>query len=223
MEGKLINLEGTDSSGKATQTDLLVNHMVEDGREVEKYKFPTYGDTPMGQLVSDYLSGKYGTKEEVGPWVGALFYSQDRLQFVDTFHDKLKDGIDLVLDRYKASNIFQSAKLPKMKDRLDHWQWVRDVERALPNEDAIIFLNIQPQISQKYFSQRDVKNELLSTGQKDIHEEDLDYQEEVRKTYLKIAGIENWIVVNCSEGTDFRDKMKIHEEIYNQLRNRKIV
>ena len=42
MRGKLIVVEGTDCSGKETQTKKLVEKLINDGRTVKRYSFPFY-------------------------------------------------------------------------------------------------------------------------------------------------------------------------------------
>ena len=48
--GKLIIIEGTDCSGKATQSEKLYQKLIEDGYKVYKTSFPMY-DTPTGKIV----------------------------------------------------------------------------------------------------------------------------------------------------------------------------
>ena len=38
--------------------------------------------------------------------------------------------------------------------------------------------------------------------EKDIHEEDTEYQEKVRKTYLEIAEREGWVIVDCFKDSE---------------------
>ena len=42
--GKLIVVEGTDCSGKETQTNLLIEKLRNEGLRVKKYSFPNYDD-----------------------------------------------------------------------------------------------------------------------------------------------------------------------------------
>ena len=44
MRGKLIVFEGTDGSGKATQTALLCRELETRGVPFRKLEFPRYGD-----------------------------------------------------------------------------------------------------------------------------------------------------------------------------------
>ncbi|MEK7084876.1 MAG: thymidylate kinase, partial [Patescibacteria group bacterium] len=42
--GLFIMLEGTDGSGKTTQTELLVARLKQEGHRVESISFPQYGE-----------------------------------------------------------------------------------------------------------------------------------------------------------------------------------
>ena len=85
MRGKMIVVEGTDCSGKETQTSLLVQRLKKAGRKIERLSFPAY-DTPTGKIVGGpYLGKQYicdGYFPEgaanVDPKVAALYYAADR-------------------------------------------------------------------------------------------------------------------------------------------------
>ena len=44
MSGKLIVFEGTDGSGKATQSKLLFERLQREGVDCRKLNFPRYGE-----------------------------------------------------------------------------------------------------------------------------------------------------------------------------------
>ena len=57
MKGKLIVVEGTDCSGKETQTRLLVEKLLKENIKIERLSFPMY-DTPTGKIIGACLLGK---------------------------------------------------------------------------------------------------------------------------------------------------------------------
>ena len=92
MRGKLIVLEGTDCSGKETQTNKLVERLNEMGVISQKLSFPNY-ETPTGKIIgscylgkeelcSEYLKNSNGWFEEgasnVDGMVSSLYYAADR-------------------------------------------------------------------------------------------------------------------------------------------------
>jgi len=56
-KGKLIVIEGTDCSGKETQTKLLIKHLESKGKKVISFSFPMY-DTPTGKIIGGPFLGK---------------------------------------------------------------------------------------------------------------------------------------------------------------------
>ncbi len=150
-----------------------------------------------------------------------MFYSLDRYQFQKEIQEKLEAGINIIADRYTASNIFQAAKLEGEK-RFEIWKWIKNIDRRLPQPDATIVLNVPTKISKKLFSKREKKNVLLE-GERDIHEADENYQEKVRRTYLDIAEREGWIIINCckekeDEEFEFIAPEEIHDKIFRKLK-----
>ena len=55
--GKLIVIEGTDCSGKGTQSELLFKRLESEKKKVVKLSFPMY-DTPTGKIVGGPYLGK---------------------------------------------------------------------------------------------------------------------------------------------------------------------
>ena len=53
MKGKLIVIEGTDCSGKETQTKLLLERMKKDGLKIENFDFPHY-TSPTGRIWENH-------------------------------------------------------------------------------------------------------------------------------------------------------------------------
>ncbi len=56
--GKLIAIDGVDSSGKQTHTEMLYEKLKNDGYKVKRISFPAY-ESPSSSLVKMYLSGDF--------------------------------------------------------------------------------------------------------------------------------------------------------------------
>ena len=90
MRGKIIVIEGTDCSGKETQSKLLVKRLTEKGIKCASFSFPMY-DTPTGRIVGGAYLGKPeicdGYFKEgapnVDPKVSCLYYAADRKYNID--------------------------------------------------------------------------------------------------------------------------------------------
>ena len=86
-KGKLIVIEGTDGSGKKTQTQLLIKRLNLEGIPAEHMSFPRYG-TPSGRIIGQCYLGKNGLGEgdvawfeeadKLDPLVASLYYAADR-------------------------------------------------------------------------------------------------------------------------------------------------
>ncbi len=217
MSGKFIVIEGSDSSGKKTQATLL-SERLKKTKNVEMISFPTYQKTKLGAFVSKYLKGEFGSKEEINPEVGSLLYAIDRFQFKETLMKKLKEGKMIIADRYTTSNIYQAAKV-EGDERFRVWEWIKKMESRIPQPDVVVYLNVPPEFSVNLFGERDVKNKLLEQGEKDIHENDVEYLKRVRELYLEIAKREkNWIVIDCIKDGNFRSKQDIADEVFEKLK-----
>ena len=149
IRGKFIVFEGIDGSGKATQVKLLKEHLEREGFKVEKIDFPRHGENP-AFFVDKYLTGKYGTAEEVGPYRGSIFYALDRYDASFKINDWLKEGKIVLIDRYVASNIgHQGGKITDKEERKKFFRWLYDLEYnifKIPRPD-FTFILCPPSIS----------------------------------------------------------------------------
>ena len=61
MKNKIIVIEGTDCSGKQTQTQLLKQTLLDKGYRAFSFDFPNY-ESPTGKIIG----GPYLGKKELG-------------------------------------------------------------------------------------------------------------------------------------------------------------
>ena len=215
--GKIIVIEGTDASGKATQSELLYEYLKKDNNNVMKLSFPDY-DSPSSSLIKMYLNGAFGENPmDVNPYQASVFYAVDRVaSFLKHWKADYNAGKTILADRYTTSNaIYQLSKLP-----VGQWdgylQWLEEFEYeklSLPRPDAVLYLDVEPEISQILLTKRYSGD----TGKKDIHERDLAFLVQCRKSALYAAGKLGWRVVCCSLSGQMRSVGDIAEEIYALL------
>ena len=62
MQGKIIVIEGTDCSGKETQSKLLEKRLNSIGKKCVRFDFPNY-ESPTGRIIG----GAYLGRPEIGP------------------------------------------------------------------------------------------------------------------------------------------------------------
>lgn len=213
MKGKIIVIEGLDGSGKSTQIEYLKNKL--SGQNVCQIKLPDY-DSDSSALVKMYLRGDFGKKpEDVNAYAASAFYAVDRYA---NFKMKWKDNYDrgdiIISDRYTTSNAYHQATKISKEDRAEFFYWLEDFEYGLmgiPEPDAVIFLDMPIEISQKMMSKRYEGDE----SKKDIHESNLDYLYKCREAALDAAREMGWFVVQCSDGNEPRTIDDIGNEIFS--------
>lgn len=211
--GKLIVIEGTDGSGKATQTALLAEELEKSGFDVKRLEFPRY-ESESSALVRMYLRGDFGSKpEDVNAYAAGSFFAVDRYaSFKDDWGGFYGRGGLVVTDRYTTSNaVHQAPKLPD-GERGEYLKWLFGYEYGLlglPKPDLVIYLDLPTAVTEALMASRREKDG--SRG--DIHENDEGYLAHCRECALGIAKSEGWRVINCAEGGAIRSIESIHSEI----------
>lgn len=198
--GKLIVIEGLDGSGKSTQIELIKNTLSKKGLKYKQIKLPDYDD-PSSTLVKMYLAGDFGDKpDDVNAFAASSFYAVDRYaNFKRHWKAEYEEGYVILADRYTTSNcVHQCSKLPASEwDKYIEWLYNYEFDKlGIPKPDLVIFLDMDPVISQKLMSGRYEGDE----NKKDIHEKDTEYLEKCRKAAFYSAEKLDWKIVKCYEG-----------------------
>lgn len=218
-KGKLIVLEGLDGSGKATQTQLLVDALKADDENIFKITFPNYED-PSSSLVKMYLNSEFGSSPEaVNSYAAASFFAVDRYASYMKYWGKVyNSGAVIVSDRYTTSNmVYQLSKLDRSEwDK--YIEWLSDyeyVKLGIPSPDLTIYLDMPVEVSQKFMTER--YNGLES--KKDLHERNVEFLKKGRESALYAASKLNWTVIPCSkeDGTP-KSIDKIHNMIMESVK-----
>lgn len=215
MRGKLIVIEGTDGSGKATQSGLLVNKLQAKGLAVRKVDYPNYR-SQSSALVKMYLNGEFGSRpEDVNAYAASAFYAVDRIaSYKQEWEEFYMNGGMVIADRYTTSNMIHQAV--KIKDKADQdaylaWLWDFEfVKCGLPIPDKVIFLAMPPAVSQELMRGRENKN----GGSTDIHEQNREYLSYCFDNACAIADRYAWHKVDCVQNSQVKTIEQIHNEIY---------
>jgi dTMP kinase len=211
---KLIILEAGDASGKETQTRLLYERFLSEGRDVTRVSFPDYS-SDSSALVRMYLRGDFGAQAaDVDAYAASAFFAVDRYA---SFHTKwgeaYRRGGVILSDRYTTSNLaHQAVKLPDKKARHDYYSWLEDFEYTrlgLPRPDLVVFLDMPPEASDRLLAAR-----AKETGAADIHEKDKNYLHRVHAAYAEAAKLFGWVRVVCGEGATPRKPEDIAGDVY---------
>lgn len=217
MKSKIIVIEGLDGSGKATQTALLAQKLSDRGVKVRRLEYPDY-DSPSSSLVKMYLSGEFGSKpEDVNAYAASAFYAVDRAAgFLGDWKNDYQSGTLFLCDRYCTSNIiYQMAKVSDSeRDAFIEWQADFEYDKlGLPRPDAVIYLDVSPDVSQKLMEKRYGGDQ----SKKDLHESNLSFLLSCRKSALYAAEKCGWRIIDCCENGDIKPIDRISMEIEKAL------
>ena len=216
-KGKIIVIEGTDCSGKATQSKLLEKKLKENGKKCVAISFPCY-DTPTGKIVG----GAYLGKKEIGksvfglealtldPKIASLYYAADGKYNIDKVISYVNDGYFVILDRYVTSNLaHQGGKILNKDERFYMYQWIDKLEYwllELPKPDKTIFLHVP------YDFSKELKKNRESI---DILESSEEHLKNAENAYIELSELYNWDKIECIKNNKLRSIEDISEDIYN--------
>jgi len=216
-KGKLIVLEGTDSSGKTTQYNKLIEHLESDGKEIVKYHFPKH-ENLFGKVVDDYLMGEFGKKEDLAPEFIAMLYMTDFYNSKKEMENVLAKGKHIVLSRFFSSTLTYQVALTPNERKDEVWKWINEVCSLLPQPDLTLVLTVAPEISQKLLDNVDNAESYKKGATEDQHETDTKFQKNVFLEYKKNIDSLGWKEIECVENNSLLPIEKIHEKIYLEVK-----
>jgi len=223
MKGKLIVIDGTDGSGKATQVKKIKERLISEGHKVKSLDFPRYYDNFFGNMVGQALKGDYGDWAGINPKLASVVYANDRAESAPQINQWLEEGNIVILDRYVSSNqIHQGGKIDDENERKEFMQWLDTMEHDVlgsPRPDAILYLDVSVAITQKLLIAKGNKeSKKYLEGRGDQHENNIEHLEAARESGLKmISENNNWIRIGCSREGDIFSIDVIHEIIYDKV------
>lgn len=218
-KGIFIVIDGTDGSGKATQTKLLIERLRKEGKEVMELDFPQYGK-PSAVFVEKYLRGEYGTADEVGPYRGSIFYALDRYDKSFEVKKWLSEGKVVISNRYVSANMgHQTGKIKDKKGRDEFLGWLDNLEYGIfgiPRPDKVILLYMPPAVGQKLVDKK-AKREYTNGKKRDILEADLNHLQNAADAYAYVAKKYDWQTITCVAGEEILPIEDIHEKVWKAV------
>lgn len=224
MKGKIIVIEGTDCSGKETQSRLLEEKLIEAGLKCIRFEFPNY-DSPTGKIVG----GAYLGKEEISnsyfkegapnvdPYIACLYYAADRKYNISKINKYLNDGYYVIIDRYTTSNMaHQGGKIHDKEKRFFMYQWIDKLEYwllQLPKPDITIFLHMP------YEYTKELRKNRINI---DEHEKSEDHLKNAEEAYIELSELYNWSKIECTSDGKIKSILEINTEILDILNEKGI-
>lgn len=222
--GKLIVIDGTDSSGKATQAELLIKHLKKDGKKVKVVDFPDYYSSFFGKFIGHCLTEQYYNFVKVHPKIASVLYAADRFESRDKIKKWLTEGNIVIANRYTSANqIHQGGKIANTKKRESFLEWLAEMEYEvfkIPKPDVIFYLSVPIPVVLKLIKERNKNGKRGYLGKKkDVHEKDVKFLENSRKSALWLAETQKgWIKIECVKNEILDTRENIHEEIYQKVK-----
>jgi dTMP kinase len=208
-KGKLIVIEGTDCSGKQTQTELLVENLKEMGYKAIHFSFPNYA-SPTGKIIGSSYLGKGGSSlftegiENVDPKISSLYYAADRVYNIDIIKNYLENDYIVVLNRYVESNMaFQGGKIKDIKMRNMMYEWLDNLEFVLldlPRPDYVLFLYLPYEYVCKLKEKKGEKANINMLRMAEI-------------AYTELASIYDYHKISCLKDDTLRSISDIGNEV----------
>ncbi|MEI8068079.1 MAG: deoxynucleoside kinase [Candidatus Shapirobacteria bacterium] len=220
-KGKFIVIEGIDGSGKGTQTEILLERLKKENREVVVDDYPHYESSFWGKHVGRMLSKEFGNPMEISPYLTVLPYLLDEADgSKKIIKPALEAGKMVVSNRYFTSNVHQIAKKDESEREIyANWLWdtgYNQMEIAKP--DLVLVLLVDPPICRENILKKAQRN--YTKGEfMDAAEEDFNHQMESAKEYKKMAQKEAylWILIDCCRDGKLMSKEEIHELIWQEI------
>lgn len=220
--GKLIVIDGSDGSGKATQTKLLFERLKKERYKVHTLDFPRYGDNLMGQLIGEAIAGEHGDFLHVDPYIGSVLYAADRFESRETIKGWLAAGGIVILDRYVSANqIHQGGKIEKPGKRKVFLTWLDKLEYGvfgLPKPDMTIYLHMPLEHSLKLLTDKRAqqkKGAYLKKGKRDTVELDRAYLSNAQKSAASLMRThKGWKRIECADKRGIRSREAIHTAVF---------
>ena len=216
-KGKLIVIEGLDGAGKSTQFELTYDRISNKCENVKKISFPDYNEKS-SVLVKMYLDGEFSKNAaDVNAYAASTFYAADRYaSYMKRWRADYQNGSLILVARYTTSNcIYQMTKLEE-KDWDFYLDWLFDYEYnklELPEPDAVIFLDMPVEISQKLLTSRYNGDE----AKKDVHEINVDFLHKCRRSALYAAEKYGWHILECSRNGKPKTIAEINDSLFQLI------
>ncbi len=219
-KGTFIVIEGTDGSGKGTQFELLAKRLAESGHDVVQFDFPQY-DMASSHFVKEYLNGKFGTADQVGPYTGSLFFSLDRYSAKDKIQLALDEGKVVICNRFTGSNMaHQGTKFNNSEERRGYFIWLDNLEfqmLGIPRPDRSIVLRVPAKVAQQLVDQKETRS--YTDKKRDIHEADLEHLQKSVEVYDDLCSLfpKDFIRIDCVRSDKLMSIPQIHDILWETI------
>lgn len=213
LKYKNIVLEGMDGSSKQTQSNRLLERILDEiTNDVSVVSFPDY-TTDSGLLIREYLRNKSTTSESLDKIKDdSLLYTINRFETLKTLKDRDYFETEYtIFDRYTTSNmLYQTLDMSPMHT-VQYITWLKNLEYnmlKLPKPDIVFALRVSPELSKENIKKRGLETDYFET---------LEVQRKVREHLAYLSEKEGWIIIDVDHKGAMRSIEDIHDEIFSHL------
>jgi dTMP kinase len=218
--GVFIAIEGTDGSGKGTQCKQLAERLADEGHDVAVFDFPQY-DQPSSFFVGEYLNGRYGGADDVGPYTASLFYALDRYQAAPKIREALAQGKVVLANRFVGSSMaHQGTKFQHAEERRGFFIWLDNLEfemLQIPRPTVSIVLRMPAETAQQLVGAKDARG--YTDKKLDIHEADLSHMQRSVTVYDDLCQLfpSDFSRIDCVRNNAILDIETIHGLVWQKV------
>lgn len=208
MAGKLLVLEGTDGSGKATQVKLLKEYLEGHGQGVFSISYPDYNNM-YGKIINDFLHFRIdlGVEEQF------FIYLLDMIKDKPAVKEALNRGDFVIMDRYLFSTLSYQCSNGFDYGRAKEFIKLMDLSKPF----ATFYIDVPVDVSME----RKQKQKLL-TNDVDKFERDKSLLIRVKSIYEALIKdsffSENWIRINGAG-----DQQSVSTQIISELEKKTVI
>ena len=218
--GKIIVIEGTDCSGKETQSKLLKSYLEQNGIKVATLSYPQY-NTPTGKIIGGQLLGKpsicpswFDNYVEVDSKVASLYFAADRRASLPVLKDLINNNEIVIIDRYIYSNMgHQGSKIEDKEERLKMYKFLETLEfdlLELPRPDLVIFLYLPYSYGEEIKKNRAEKLDEAEKSQT--------HQIKSERTYLELTELYGFEKIDCFKNGTVKTREEINKEVISHIK-----
>jgi dTMP kinase len=221
-ETLLIAFEGSDGTGKETQSRMLKDWFLLNEKTVASISFPMYKNTSGGWALFEALKGpNRGVYNfaHVDPFAASLLYAADRREALPILREKINSHDVVVFDRYVESNlIHQGGKLPSDEEKSAFGDFSSILEYKLlklPHPHVTIYLDLPVEVAITRAEER-----ARRVGDvPDAVEANYEYIVNSHKAGMFYAQKFNWIVIPCvrADGYEYT-REEINQMVIERVR-----
>jgi dTMP kinase len=225
MSTLLFAIEGSDGTGKETQSIILQDWFLLNEKTVSRVSFPRYKKTAAGWALWEALKGDNAAAYDfvhVDPLAASLLYAADRRESLPFLKKEMDTHDVIIFDRYVESNLLhQGGKLKNNEEREAFADAIYLLEyriNKLPHPNVTIYLDLPVSVA----IARAKKRAQEKGEEPDTVESNYEYIKNSHETGLFYAQKFNWLIISCVRRYDSHEytREEISTMIIGKLRNR---